>query len=379
MWSALLLTAKVILTLAQALIAVWGLGTEKLDSYGNANPKRKWVIASLVLVTFMQPSIAGFEWYDKREADRKSVELAESQAASLKHILSSTNDNLAASSQSLKLAGRALASANRNVYPFKGKVDFGFLLPAELLNDPSHADFKRKLNELTTDIQKQGRGRTACDSLPDSIASCVYADGSKEYIIYNKSSYFTTLHDTLLTDLRSIRLSLTVQLPKKDYSPSFERTKNVRLGSPAEFLEFPYQISFHINDALDTVVVLIHDIDLEFPGLSVADLSDGQLKVLFAIEGRMGYVGNLYPVQPKVAYFNTRFNYMLNFSLDREGVSVRREYAETILSFSPDFELSFPPTGGWTVETVSENRGSEDYSVPIVGKAAFQRTPKKQE
>ena len=76
MWSALLLTAKVILTLAQALIAVWGLGTEKLDSYGNANPKRKWVIASLVLVTFMQPSIAGFEWYDKREADRKSVEFS---------------------------------------------------------------------------------------------------------------------------------------------------------------------------------------------------------------------------------------------------------------------------------------------------------------
>jgi hypothetical protein len=204
MLGALLLLTKVILTTALALIAVWGLGTEKVDSYGKENPKRRWVIAALVIVTVMQSSVAGFEWYDKAESDRRALKAEQKQTASLSEILRSNIENLSTLNKNLSLTARALVSTNRSAYPFIGKADLGFLLPPDLLNDNSHIDLKGKLHRLTDDIAKQGRGSKACDELSNTIALCANTGGSKEYIVYRESAYFSQIRDDLIFDLKTI-------------------------------------------------------------------------------------------------------------------------------------------------------------------------------
>jgi hypothetical protein len=101
------------------------------------------VIAALMIVTVMQSAVAAFEWYDKAESDRRSLEAEQRQTVGLSEILRSTNENLSALNKNLSLTGRALVSTNRVAYPFLGKADIGFLLPTDLLDDINYISLKK--------------------------------------------------------------------------------------------------------------------------------------------------------------------------------------------------------------------------------------------
>jgi hypothetical protein len=82
---------------------------------------------------------------------------------------------------------------------------------------------------------------------------CAKTGGSREYIVYKSSSYFDPLRDAIISSLKEISLSFTVAVPAKEYSPKFSRTISARNGFGGQFLEFPYDISFHLNESLGSV------------------------------------------------------------------------------------------------------------------------------
>jgi hypothetical protein len=83
---------------------------------------------------------------------------------------------------------------------------------------------------------------------------------------------------------------------------------------------------------------LLRDIDLRVPGLSVADLSGGEITINCAIEGDMGDTSGTYPIKPAIIYFNTKFDHLLNVSLDRDGIEVKHKDDNTVLSFGRNFD-----------------------------------------
>jgi hypothetical protein len=149
--------------------------------------------------------------------------------------------------------------------------------------------------------------------------------------------------------LRRLTIGLEVNLPSTELHGPFHRFYTI-LDGAGKSLEFSqYDITFHLDTALNLIIIVFKNLDIDLSGLGMSDLMGGSIEIRSAMDLTNGsqYIG---AIPLKLVYLETQFPHLENIALTRPGVMLRYEDNGAIITFGKDFTRIIGPVGNGVAE-----------------------------